>query len=99
FPLADLQFDQGPAMETLSLSKDFQGTFVGISNRIFHISVVHLQRNRKQCTREVIASRDNIERFHERLYRSTYSAQPAPHLTRDLAVRMYKPGGGFIAGK
>src|SRR6516165_12791938 len=67
-------------METLSLSKDFQGAFVGVSNRIFHISVVHLQRNRKQCTREVIESRDNIERFHERLYRSECCAQPVPHL-------------------
>jgi hypothetical protein len=68
-------------METLSLSKDFQGAFVGVSNRIFHITVVHLQGNREQCTREVIESRDNIERFHERFYRPPYSAQPIPDIT------------------
>jgi hypothetical protein len=65
FPWPALDFRQRPAMKAASLLEHFQGHLVRIFDRLFHIPVIHLQRNWKQRAREMIENRDRIFSFHQ----------------------------------
>ena len=65
FPWPAVDFRQRSAMKALPLLQHFQSNFVRIFDRFFHIPVIHLQCDWKQCACEMIKNRDRIFSFHD----------------------------------